>query len=323
MRTHRVSTFKKPAEAVTFLEHWNQKIEALNGFSYERITVLTSFGMTRVWGANLHLTEAKTIVFFPGARTCGLFWDMDNALLPLREQYRYYIVEVNGQPSLSDGECPDVKTDAYGRWATEVLDGLGLQKTTIAGASLGGLICLKLCLAAPERIEKAILLNPAGIQPFSSSFRNLYYNLLPMLWPTQETLNQFLNAAIFCSPTHTVPPVYRHLISQYLLYALKNHKFRGDYPAPLSKEELNNLSTDIHLVLGEKDLLFPPQETVRLAQRHIPSLRSHQVLANTAHGIETSKEAIGKVVAHLENTAVNVSQPTTINSTLNSYWLLA
>ena len=323
MKPHRVSTFKDPVDAARFLENWNQKVESLNGFIYERLNVLTSFGRTRVWGANLHLTNAKTIVFFPGARTCGLFWDMDNAMLPIRERYRYFIVDVNGQPSLSDGECPDVHTDEYGRWATEVLDGLGLKKTVVAGASLGGLICLKLCLAAPERVDKAILLNPAGIQSFSTSIRNLYYNLLPMVWPTRGNLNKFLDSAVFCRPTHAVPYVYRHLINQYLLYALKNHKFRGDYPTPLSKDELHRLTTDIYLVLGEKDLLFPPQETIRLAQRQMSSLRGSRIIANTAHGIETSKEAIAQLIDFVENTSVPTPQPVNISSTLNSYWLLA
>ncbi|MFD2574256.1 alpha/beta fold hydrolase [Spirosoma soli] len=299
MKPHRVSTFKRPTEATSFLESWNRRVEALNGFLYERITVRTSFGNTRVWAANKHLTSAPTIVFFPGARTCGLFWDMDNALLPFQETYRYYIVDVNGQPSLSDGQCPNVKTNDYGWWATEVLNGLGLEKTTVAGASLGGLICLKLCLESPRRVNKAILFNPAGIQPFSSSVRNLYYNLLPMVWPSQENLAAFLDTAIFCPPYHTVPPVYRHLISSYLLYALKNHKFQGDYPAPLSTQELRRLSTDIYLVLGEKDLLFPPQETIRLAEKHIPTLRGSRVLANTGHGIETSKEAIQVLYEYL------------------------
>jgi pimeloyl-ACP methyl ester carboxylesterase len=292
MKPPKPSTFKNPAEAALFLEDWNQQVEALNGFAYERINLTTSFGNTRVWAANTHLKDAKTMVFFPGARTCGLFWDMDNALQPFRENYRYYIVEVNGQPSLSDGQNPAVKTNDYGIWATEVLDGLRLKKTTIAGASLGGLICLKLCLQSPERVKKAILVNPAGIQPFSSSIRNLYYNLLPMLLPTPRNLDRFLDKAIFCSPHDSVPTAYRQLISNYLLYALVNHQFRGDYPAPLKKEELRRLTTDIYLILGEKDLLFPPDETIRLAEEHIMTLQGSQILPNTAHGIETSKEAI-------------------------------
>lgn len=97
MKSNRASTFKHPAEATLFLENWSQHVEALNGFTYERMTIPTAFGKTLVWAANSHLSRAKPIVFFTGARTGGLFWDLDNCLLPFRERYRYYLVDVNGQ----------------------------------------------------------------------------------------------------------------------------------------------------------------------------------------------------------------------------------
>jgi pimeloyl-ACP methyl ester carboxylesterase len=304
MNPSRVSTFHEPAEASTFLENWNKEVEYLNGFQYKRITVQTSFGHTRVWACNTHLPTSKTIVIFPGARTCGLFWDMDNALRPFRHNYRIYITDVNGQPSLSHGHNPAIKTTDYGRWATDVLDGLNIEKTIIAGASLGGLICMKLCLQSPERVEKAILMNPAGIRPFSFSIRNLYYNLLPIVLPTKSNLARFLNNAIFCPPTHDIPPAYKNLISDYLLYALMQHKFRGDYPEPLRKEELEQLTTDIFLIVGAKDLLFPPDGTIRIARQYIQSLRGISVLPATAHGIETSKEAINLMYDLLENASI-------------------
>jgi pimeloyl-ACP methyl ester carboxylesterase len=292
MKSKRLSAFKKPAEANQFLEDWNQQVQSLNGFVYQSLTVPTAFGNTRVWVANPHLTQAQTLVFFPGARTCGLFWDMDNALLPFRAACRYYIIDVNGQPSLSDGQYLNVRNQDYGQWATQILDALGLARTVVVGASLGGLICLKLCLVAPERVHKAILLNPAGIQSFSPSVRNLYYNLLPMLWPNRATLTKFLDKAIFRAPHHDLPPPYRNLIERYFLYVLRNHQFKGDYPAPVSVAELHRLTTPIFLILGENDLLFPAQESLRLARQHIPSLRQSQILAQTGHGIETSQEAL-------------------------------
>ena len=269
------------------------KVQQLNGNHYRPITVQTSFGTTRVWGYNMHLKTAKVIVFFPGARTCGLFWDMDNALMPFKDDYQYYIVDVNGQPGLSEGHCPNQKTDEYGIWATEVLNALSISKAIIAGASLGGLICMKLCLTSPALVEKAILINPAGIRAFSVLPANLYYNLLPIIAPTERNLDRFLNNAVFCPPHHAVPSAYRELINEYLLYALRNHTFRGDYPAPLRRDELSRLTTDIYLILGDKDTLFPYRGTMKVAEKYIHSLKEIRVLPNTAHGIETSKEAIG------------------------------
>ncbi|MBD2703786.1 alpha/beta hydrolase [Spirosoma sp. BT702] len=292
MKTYRQSTFKKPDEAVQFLENWNQEVELLNGFKYQQLTIQTAFGNTRVWAANPHLVEAPTLVFFPGARTCGLFWDMDNVLAPFRDNCRYYIVDVNGQPSLSDGQYLNIKSRDYGYWAAQLLDALDISKATILGASLGGLICLNLCLVAPQRVHKAILLNPAGIQPFSLSIQNLFYNILPVVWPSSTTISKFLNKAIFCAPFHQPSSAYRNLIDCYFLYVLRNHRFKGDYPAPLPQHDLARIQTDIYLILGENDLLFPPRETQRLAAAHIPGLRASRILPQTGHGIETSRQAL-------------------------------
>ncbi|WP_421830596.1 hypothetical protein [Larkinella sp.] len=55
---------------------------------------------------------------------------------------------------------------------------------------------------------------------------------------------------------------------------------------------MHRITTDIYLILGENDPLFPPDTTIRLAEEHILTLQCSQILRQTGHGIETSKEAI-------------------------------
>lgn len=50
--------------------------------------------------------------------------------------------------------------DAFG----QLLDYLGVEKTVIAGSSLGGYIAWNYALAHPERVSKLILVDPAGYQ---------------------------------------------------------------------------------------------------------------------------------------------------------------
>lgn len=301
MSATKSSYFTNPTEAKEFLERWNTKVQTLNNFFYEKIEVETSFGKTVVWGSNTQRTELETLVFFPGARTCALFWDMNNALAGLRKNYRIYIVEVNGQPNVSDGLCPDMKNNELGVWATEIFKKLSIAKASVVTASFGGIVAMKLCLESPSLVDKAVLMATPGIRGFSMSLKNLYYNILPMISPTQKNLDKFLNMAIFHPPHHAVPAAYYKLISEYLLYVLRNHKFKGEYPAPLRKEELNRLKNDIYLILGDKDLLYPPSRTIKIAQKNIASLKDIKLVANTAHGIETSKEAIQIVGSILKN----------------------
>jgi pimeloyl-ACP methyl ester carboxylesterase len=293
MKIKGISQFKNPAEASGFLEYWSARLQHLNNSFYERFSVHTSLGNTNVWAYKWQDTERETVVFFPGARTCGLFWDIDNALQLLKNKYRILIVDVNGHPNLSEGKNPYIKCDGYGVWATEVLEALHITKATVVGASLGGLICMKLCIASPHLADKAVLMNPAGIRSFSSSPKNLYYNFLPVLIPSEKNLEKFFSNVIFHKPQHTISQQYLELMNEYMLYVLKHFKFRGDYPTPLGVRELQKLQTPVYLVLGDKDLRFPCKETIEIANQHIGSLKKVSIVPNTAHGIETSKQAIG------------------------------
>ncbi|HEY9840454.1 MAG TPA: alpha/beta hydrolase, partial [Candidatus Obscuribacterales bacterium] len=198
------SQFRDPDGGKAFLEYWNDQIQLLNGRRYQKLSVDTQCGPTVVWKHEPDGPAAGTLVFFPGARTCGLFWDLDHVLAPLKPDYRLFLVEVNGQPSLSAGICPDTSVQTYGAWARELLEKLRIDKATIVGASLGGQICLTLCLAAPGRVERAVLVNPAGIRAFSKGLRNLFYNFLPMMYPTEKNLKKFFDQVVFAPPGHDI-----------------------------------------------------------------------------------------------------------------------
>lgn len=292
MTINSVSSFKNMSTAEDFFNNWIRSVSELSGTSYKRINVKTSLGETVVWGINTDNNELRTIVIFPGFRTCGLFWDMDNALNPLKKDFRIFLVDINGQPCLSEGKAPDIKTNDYGIWAAELLKKLSIEKVVIAGASFGALICLKLCIVAPRLIEKAILLNPGCLQPFSLSLRNLYYNFLPLISPSEKNVDKFLDNAIFYKDKHLVSPIAKKLIIEYELFAITQYKDRTQKPYPMKQDELEDVVSDVYLVLGDKDLLFPYQKSIYAARKYMQTVRGICVLADTGHGIETSPKAI-------------------------------
>jgi pimeloyl-ACP methyl ester carboxylesterase len=299
-----VSKFKDKAAAAYFFEKWVSRVSELSGTNYERINIETSLGNTVIWGINTEKKESKPIVIFPGFRTSSLFWDMDNALAPLKNDYRIYLVETNGQPNLSDGNTPDIKGNGYGIWANEVLEKLSLEKAIIAGASFGGLVCLKLCIINPGRVEKAILLNPGCLQPFSLSWKNLYYNLLPLLLPNQKNVERFLDKAVFYKDKHIVSPAAKKLIMDYELFAIRNYRDRTQKPYAMSKQELEKTETTVYLILGEKDILFPCENSLSAARKHIRKLRGVHIIPGNGHGIETSKIAM-EVLSLIAETTEN------------------
>jgi pimeloyl-ACP methyl ester carboxylesterase len=57
----------------------------------------------------------------------------------------------------------DLPVDALGSWVLGWLDSIGLERVDVAAHSLGGLFAAELAAAAPERVQRLVLVAPAGI----------------------------------------------------------------------------------------------------------------------------------------------------------------
>ncbi len=291
MKIIRKSFFKNPNQDKHWFNFWVSQIEEANQRQYTSIVLNTSLGITQVWGLNLDEKMGETLVIFPGARTSSLFWDLDRGLDHLGKKIRVFMVETNGLPNLSDGNTPDIKSMEYGEWANEVLERLNIDHAFIAGASFGGLICMKLCITSPIRVKAAFLLNPGCLQPFSLSLRNLFCNLLPIIKPNIKNVSYFLDNAIFHKPNHQLTLASEELLISYELFALKNYKDNTQKPYNMD-EELKWVMVDTYLLLGEKDLLFPYKKSINNAKDKLNSLKEVILFRRVGHGIETYSEAI-------------------------------
>ncbi len=296
MKIHSTCYFKDPAADHQFIEQWILRLEKLNNRKYRRFILSTSLGSTVVLSHNSDKTFLPCLFVFPGFRTSSLFWDLDNGLEVIEDRYRIFLIETNGQPNLSDGNTPDIKTSDYAQWAGEVIDQMSSEKVSVAGASFGGLICLKLAAVRAEKIQEVFLLNPGCLQPFSLAPKNLYYNLLPIIRPTETNVRCFLDKAVFHPPSHDLSPERMQLIAEYELFALKRHVDKAQKPYSMTKEELQRVQVPVHLIEGENDTLFPCQKNIKAAREGLTNLKSVIVIPCTGHGIETLREAM-RVIA--------------------------
>ncbi|REG83412.1 alpha/beta hydrolase [Algoriphagus antarcticus] len=294
------SCFKDPQKDRDYFEEWVLQLEKINSRTYERLEVSTALGKTHVWGLNSHDTSLETLVIFPGARTTALIWDLDRGLDNLKQKLRIFMVETNGWPNLSDGATPDIKSLEYGRWANEVLDLLGIEKAFIAGASFGGLICMKLGITNPEKVKAAFLLNPGCLQSFSLTMANLYYNLLPIIKPTAKNVLKFLEKAVFSKPNHMLSEVSEKMLIDYEVFAISRYKDKTQKPYYMDKQ-LGEVKVDTYLLEGDKDLLFPFQKSIDNAKKHIKTLKEVKVFTNVGHGIETYDKTMNYIGEIIKN----------------------
>jgi len=294
MKIHNRSKFKDEKADHAYFENWVGQLEKNNGRKYERYEIQTSLGKTVVWGLHTNENHPNTLVIFPGARTTSLFWDFDKGLDNLGRELRIFMVETNGLPNLSEGNTPDINALDYGVWATEVFDQLEIDKAYIAGASFGGLICMKFGIVSPERIQAAFLLNPGCLQPFSLTLKNLYYNLLPILVTTEKNVSKFLDQAVFSKPNHQLSSISEKMIIEYEVFAIARYIDKTQKPYYMDKE-LKKVQVETYLLLGDKDLLFPFQKSVDNAKRQIKPLKEVKIYPNVGHGIETYDKAMNYI----------------------------
>lgn len=294
------SYFKNENEDLSYFESWVTKLEQNNGREYERFEVETSLGKTHVWGLYTKEDYVETMVIFPGARTTALIWDFDKGLDNFGHKMRIFMVETNGLPNMSNGATPEIKSLDYGVWATEVFDQLKIEKAFIAGASFGGLIAMKLGIVSPEKIKAAFLLNPGCLQPFSLSLKNLYFNILPLINPTEKNVLKFLNKAVFSKPNHQLSNFSEKMLLDYEVFAISRYQDKTQKPYYMDKQ-LEDVTVDVFLLLGDKDLLFPFQKSLENAQRQLKNLKETKVFQQVGHGIETYDKALQFIGQRINN----------------------
>ena len=294
MKIKSKSYFKDEKRDLNYFENWVKQLEKNNGREYERYEIETSLGKTHVWGLYTKEERLDSLVIFPGARTTSLIWDFDKGLENLNHKMRIFMVETNGLPNLSNGDTPDIKSLDYGLWANEVFEKLKIEKAFVAGASFGGLIAMKLGIVKPEKIKATFLLNPGCLQPFSMTFKNLYYNILPIIKPTEKNVLKFLDIAVFSKPNHQLSEFSEKMLVDYEVFAISRYKDNTQKPYYINKQ-LEDVQGDVFLLEGDKDLLFPFEKSIANAKRQIKNLKEVKVFQNVGHGIETYSKALNYI----------------------------
>jgi len=272
-----------------WIETWLKDVLRTNNLNYERIEIETFLGKTSILAKNHGRADLEPIIFLPGGRTCGIFWDINNNLAPLYDDFRLYLIDVNGQPGLSDGNAPLIASDGYGQWLKELVAGLGLEQANFVGASFGGSLIMKLGEVDNSPIKRAVMCNPAGFVNISLKPRNLYYLLMPMLFPSKNTAMNFLNKIAFDKDFAFAPKKLEQL-AEFILYTNMYFQMTTENPRPFADETLKKLSAPTYLILDRDDIFIPQSKTLERAERLVPNLVETVWLEKHGHGIELANE---------------------------------
>ena len=171
---------------------------------------------------------------------------------------------------LSTGFSVDNFREHIIRW----MDYLEIEKATIVGHSLGGMITTSLAIEHPDRIKSAVLVNPAGVQPMPLPFRvggqiilrdQILSVILPRVWKgllgqVFGVENRFTEGFYkTCEETFDDNDVYG--IAK-IIAGLRDDILEKDFA-----KLLGEIMVPTYLVWGDKDLLVPARLLRRAAKK--------------------------------------------------------
>jgi pimeloyl-ACP methyl ester carboxylesterase len=233
----------------------------------ESRTVSTRYGSTHVLcaGTGAGTGDLPPLLLFHGwgANAAGL---RDEFNLPvLTQSFRVFCPDTIGQSGRSEPVRPRTDTPAFGEWARDVVENLGLEHVYAAGISGGGFLALKLAAHAPERVIKAVCISPAGFAPIRPKLNFMLPAALGMLIPNRANVRRFIQGGL--APTTVLPPDAPMIDD--VLVMLKHYKPAMQGPDVLSADELREITAPVHVMIGQHEHTFEPQAAIDRADRFI------------------------------------------------------
>lgn len=255
-----MSIYKSKDGKEKSLALYDKQLLKLN-MPFSDIYVKTSFGKTHLVEIG-NKTGKPLLVFHGGNATTAYNLLMCDFLL---DDFHIYAVDTIGHPGKSDEICLSHKGYDYGKWASEVIDKIGYDRIACLGGSFGGGILAKLMCVAPHKIDKAVLIVPAGISnavPVSS---------MAMLIPLMQY--RITKQEKYLVKTALYMALKEEILDEDTINILKdsfdNVKIKVAMPTNIEAKRMSNYESPTLVIAGEKDCLFPARKVLHRARQII------------------------------------------------------
>ena len=200
--------------------------------------------------------------------------------LPLLKDFCIIAPDVIGMPGKS---APyrniSSKKDEYGLWIEEVLDHYGEDRMSFVVSSYSSAMFLSFAKRCPEKVDRALLLNPSGIS-HGSVLPMMGKMVVPFLKyylrPSEKTLD---------AVTETMGGKDDPDWKEFFDLMMSSYKMEMKPPREYTREELARFKAPLLIIASEKDIFFPagrvfkkakeifagPITTVETDSKHLPS----------------------------------------------------
>jgi pimeloyl-ACP methyl ester carboxylesterase len=274
-----LSAFKTPKGEAIFLAAYNTALKFWP-VPCEEIEIPTRSGTTHVIVSG-PTTDAPPLVLLHGYMATSMMWAPNIA--DLSRDYRVYAIDVMGQPSKSIPHEPMRDATDYVAWLTATLNALHLDRISLTGMSYGGWLALNYAIAAPERVQKLVLLSPGGLLPMGKQFT--VRGMLMMLFPTRFTVNSFMG---WLGIKNTPGDADARLVLELMYLGLKHFRMPQEtlrvLPTVFSDDELRHMHVPTLLLIGDHEVICDPVRALARARRLIPNFEG-DLVTRCSHGM--------------------------------------
>jgi pimeloyl-ACP methyl ester carboxylesterase len=247
-------------------------------FPTESRMVPTRFGDTHVLIAGP--ADAPPVVALQGGNVVNpltLAW-----LGPLVEQFRVYAPDTIGQPGKTVGGRVSANDASLGHWVVDVMDALGLRSAAFVGASYGAGVFLRLASVAPDRVERAVLVVPAGLT--GTPVRSML--ILAAGYLGYRALRRRSLAA--ATVRQLAGPNPDPLMVESTALAFGGTELDTEMPRNATPDELRRLTAPVMVFAAEHDPLFPPARVLPAARGAFPNLVAAETLPGCHHMLDSA-----------------------------------
>lgn len=201
----------------------------------------------------------------------------------LTEKYYLILPDIPGQSARGLKMHLSYTNDDHAIWLNDILIALNIEKAVFLGISLGGFICRKYATLYPDKVEKLILIVPAGIVQGSvpKGLMKLAFPLIKYkIRPTEKNLRKLVMNLI---------TTWDEDWAYYMGDAFNDFKPNLKIPPLATDEELNKISAPLLLIAAEFDISFPGQQLIGRVKEQIPDAE-FELLKDSRHSPPTKPE---------------------------------
>jgi pimeloyl-ACP methyl ester carboxylesterase len=223
----------------------------------------------------LALKMPPPLVLLPGFGSNSTMWFPNVG--DFSKTYRVYAVDTIGQPGKS---IPSRTLSASNSndWITEVLNELGIKNTLVAGISLGGWLSMNYAFHNPERVNRAVLIDPAAtFARVSTTF--FWHSLIPvMIHPTRLGLTRYFR---WLTRGNVVNKDFGEMMILGILNTRPQQPVRATF---FRDDKLRQVRVPVLLLIGERSVIYAPKSVLRRATQLVPDIKA-EIIPEASHGL--------------------------------------